>query len=315
MDHLIPIKTPFKVGEVIRETRPDLLHINHVFMPVSIAASLYAAKRKVPYIATNHSLPPVGGVEHWAPTSPMSPYRWIVRPIIGTAVSGAAARFAETFIGWRDVQVIPNMVDVGRFSRIGGDVPLREDYFVFIGRLVWRKGVHVLLSAVRQLSRNGKPPRVLIIGEGYLEGYLKAISSDMGNVLFLGKIEEPKKIDIIKRSKALILPSISGESFGVVLIEAFAAGTPVIATRVGGIPEVVDHGVNGLLVEPGKPHQLAEAMRELSSSDEMWKSFSLNARRKAVERYSVEVVGRMYEEVYLEALASHTARPTISMHL
>jgi glycosyltransferase involved in cell wall biosynthesis len=121
-------------------------------------------------------------------------------------------------------------------------------------------------------------------------------------------------VELYSKAKLLALPSLGGESFGVVFIEAFASAIPVVASRVGGIPEVVDSGINGLLVDPGNPVQLAVAIVEVLSDDNLWRTLSRNARKKAVEKYSIEVVGKLYERAYQEALELEAATERAALH-
>ncbi|MGB9709652.1 MAG: glycosyltransferase family 4 protein [Infirmifilum uzonense] len=300
-DHVVAIRNPVLLREALKELRPDIVHVHHVFTPFSALAFALCRKYNIPCIATNHSLPPMGDFNLWAAASYLTPHRWIIRPTRATAVSKTAAHFLEKFFGWRNVSVIPNGVDTQRYApRSMGD--FRGDYVIYIGRLVWRKGVQNLIRAARLLHREEHTTRIVIAGEGYMMEYLKSLASGLRNVVFLGRVDEGLKIELLRGARALVLPSISGESFGVVLIEAFATATPVIATRVGGIPEIVDHGLNGVLVEPGDHAGLADSILKLTQEDGLWRFMSWNARRKALEKYSIDIVGAMYEKMYIEAL-------------
>lgn len=301
LDHYAALPSLHDVERVIKEVNPDVVHVHHLFAPLSAFAAVASSKLGVPHVLTNHSLPPVGDAKAWAKVPYMAPYRWLLKPTVATAVSAAAAQFTRELFGWRDVRVIPNAVDCSKFKPSEGRGE-REDWVLYVGRLVWRKGVHVLVKAARILEERRSPCKVLIAGGGYFERYLKLLSSGLRNVVLLGKVSEQRKMELYHMSKVFVLPSLGGESFGVVLIEAFAAATPVVASRVGGIPEVVDSGVNGLLVDPGDPVQLADAISEVLSTEDLWKAFSRNARKKAEERYSIEVIGKLYEQAYSEAL-------------
>jgi len=96
-------------------------------------------------------------------------------------------------------------------------------------------------------------------------------------VRFLGEVDEQRKIKLYQESKVFVLPSLGDESFGVVLLKSFASGTPVVASRVGGIPEIVDHGVNGLLTRPGDTRGLVSAIKLLLDDEELWSRLSHNA--------------------------------------
>jgi glycosyltransferase involved in cell wall biosynthesis len=311
LDHYAALPSLSEVERVIREIKPDVVHVHHLFAPLSALAAAACSKLGVPRVLTNHSLPPVGGVKAWAKVSYVTPYRWLLKPTVATAVSAAAAQFAREFFGWRDVKVIPNAVDCSKFKP--RSLEEREDWVLYVGRLVWRKGVHVLVKAAEILEERFRC-RVLIAGEGYLERYLRLLSSDLRSVELVGGVGEQRKVELYSKAKLLALPSLGGESFGVVFIEAFASATPVVASRVGGIPEVVDSGINGLLVDPGNPVQLAVAIGEVLSDDNLWRTLSRNARKKAVEKYSIEVVGKLYERAYQEALELEAATERAALH-
>ena len=300
--HVVP-PVLWEVKNIIRDVRPDVVHVHHSFTPLSVLAVRACNKLGIPCVLTNHSLPPAGDAEKWVKISYLTPYRWLLRPTVTTAVSTAAALFIKDFLGLEEsVKIIPNAVDTEKFKPPEEERDERENYVLYVGRLVRRKGVHVLIRAAGMLEEQGVQCKVLIAGRGYFERYLRLLSADLKNVEFLGEVSERKKAELYRKARVFVLPSLVGESFGVVLLEAFASATPVVATRVGGIPEIVEHGVDGVLVDPGEPSQLAEAIGEMLGSESMWRRMSLNARRKAVEKYSISTVGRLYEQVYLEAL-------------
>ncbi len=312
LDHYAALPSLQEAERVIKEVDPDIVHVHHLFAPLSALAAVACSRLGVPRVLTNHSLPPVGEARSWGKISYIAPYRWLLKPTVATAVSAAAARFAREFFGWKDVRVIPNAVDCSKFKPLE-EREEREDWVLYVGRLVWRKGVHVLLKAAGMLEKRGIPCKVLIAGEGYFGRYLKLLSAGLRNVEFLGGVSELEKVELYRKAKIFALPSLGGESFGVVLIEALASATPVVASRLGGIPEVVDDGVNGFLVDPADHVQLADAISELLSSDDLWMVLSRNARGKAEEKYSIEVVGELYERAYREALElSAAAEPAAS---
>jgi len=305
LDHYFAIPSPSFIEETVRRLKPDVIHVHHVFTPLSLATGAICKRLEVPCIFTNHSLPPVGSHDKWAPISYVSPYRWILKPTIATAVSNVAAEFAKRFLGWRNVKVIPNAVDCEKYRPGDGK---RKNTVLYVGRLVWRKGVHVLVDASRRLSEMSRDTKIIIAGDGYMKPYLQAIAPNDERVLFLGEVDEQRKIKLYQESKVFVLPSLGGESFGVVLLESFASGTPVVASRVGGIPEIVDHGVNGLLTRPGDTRGLVSAIKLLLDDEELWSRLSYNARKKAEEKYSIRNIGRMYEETYIEALEKNSAQ-------
>lgn len=162
----------------------------------------------------------------------------------------------------------------------------------FVGRIERRKGVLDLVHAAPEIKRTSPGARVVLIGEdpyGSDPAYTRRVTEDI-------EIEHHPWTDdapgLMRHLDVLVLPSHE-EPFGTVAAEAMAVGTPVVATRVGGIPEVVQDGVSGRLVEPGDPRALADAVREvLAHRREMGAAARESARRFYVDRY-VESVERL----------------------
>jgi len=299
-EHYVVPPCFWEVKRTISRIQPDVVHVHHSFTPLSVLAVRACTKLGVPCVLTNHSLPPAGDVEYWLKISYITPYRWLLRPTIVTAVSIAAANFIRDFLRIKtQVKVIPNAVDTERFKP---RLVERDNSILYVGRLVRRKGVHILIEAFKILQRRGLEVKLVIGGKGYMEPLLRLLASDIDNIVFLGAVSEETKPSLFSEVKVFTLPSLAGESFGVVLLEALSSGTPVVATRVGGVPEIIAEGRDGLLVEPGDSEELAEAVASLLKSPSLWSKMSLNARKKAVEKYSIDKVGRLYEETYFEAL-------------
>jgi len=299
--HIVPPSIQ-EVKCAIKRIKPDIVHVHHSFTPLSLIAVGASTKLKIPCILTNHSLPPTNNINHWMGISYITPHRWLLKPTLVTAVSYSAADFIRRFLGLKsEVKVIPNAVDTDEFKPY---VPFhrREDAILYLGRLVHRKGVHILIRAMKHLRRCGIRARLIIAGKGYMEPFLKIIASNIEDITFMGAVKEVEKPRIYAMAKVFVLPSLAGESFGVVLLEALSSGTPVVATRVGGIPEIIQCGIEGILVNPGDPIELGGAIKCILSSPNDWLDMSRQARRKAVERFSIDRVGKLYEDAYLETI-------------
>ncbi|HPD15151.1 MAG TPA: glycosyltransferase, partial [Planctomycetota bacterium] len=140
--------------------------------------------------------------------------------------------------------------------------------FVFVGRFCAEKGIPLLLEAVRRLSSDGVDIHLAMIGDGPLREGIAARIGELGltnSVTLSGNQDSSYVRHAIRNSRALVLPSLA-EGLPVVLMEAMALGRPVIATRVGGVGELVEHDLNGWLVDPASVDGLAEALREALSS-------------------------------------------------
>jgi phosphatidylinositol alpha-mannosyltransferase len=218
------------------------------------------------------------------------------------AVSDAAAWTGRRFYGGR-YRVIPNGVDsdpaAARRDRGGGD-GLR---LAFIGQSVERKGLPVLLRAFEAL-REHVPATLQIVGADRDE--VAPLLLDERGVEALGKVDDGRKRRALREADVLCAPSLGGESFGMVLTEAFAAGTPVVASDIAGYREVVRHGREGLLVPRGDPAELAEALRDLWLDPARRAAMSAAAARRA-KRYAWPRIADEVLEAYDDALV--TPRP------
>ncbi|MDP2712286.1 MAG: glycosyltransferase family 4 protein, partial [Solirubrobacteraceae bacterium] len=201
------------------------------------------------------------------------------------AVSEAAAWTGRRFFGGT-YRVIPNGVDVPelpapasshavaaggwagvpgvlRTSSLAPPPPASEHQLniAFVGQAVERKGLPVLLRAFEAL-REHVPARLHIVGVSGEE--LAPLMLDTRDVVAHGKCSDEQKLELLEQADVLCAPSLGGESFGMVLTEAFAAGTPVVASDIAGYRDVVEHDGNGLLVPRGDPTALAEQLRDLA---------------------------------------------------
>ncbi|MBW3552585.1 MAG: glycosyltransferase family 4 protein, partial [Gemmatimonadetes bacterium] len=152
----------------------------------------------------------------------------------------ARERFLEGGLPRERVHVRPNFLrnDPGPGEHEG-------DYVLFVGRLTEQKGIHTLLEAWRRLD-GGIPLR--IIGDGDLDG---RGFGEVSGVEWVGRVDRPAVLEAMKSARALVLPSLSYENFPMTVVEAFATGLPVIASRIGSLPQIVEHEATGLTFEAG----------------------------------------------------------------
>jgi phosphatidylinositol alpha-mannosyltransferase len=249
---------------------------------------------------------PLVGTFHCYSTNPLSngfasligARRRLNRLHVRVAVSEAAAWTGSRFYGGH-YRVIPNGVDLGppveRQPAIAptADRPLR---LVFVGASVERKGLGVLLRAFEAL-REHLPVTLTVVGPTAAE--IAPLLVESRGVTALGKVAESVKAECIRDADLLIAPSLGGESFGMVLTEAFAAGTPVVASDIPGYRDVVHDGIEGLLIGPGDAAGLAQALRDLALDpprrDTMALAATAAAPRYGWERIAGELVGA-YED-------------------
>lgn len=215
------------------------------------------------------------------------------------AVSQAARWTASHFYGGR-YRVIPNGTDVPDLRPAksgGGDGRLR---ILFIGQAVSRKGLPVLLRAFEALRDHLDVELTLV---GIDRDTLEPLMNDLSGTRPLGKVDDARKLEELVRADVLCAPSLGGESFGMVLTEAFAAGTPVVASDISGYRDVVRHGIDGILVPPGDPTALALVLRDLGDQPDHVARLGARAWERA-GRFSWQRIATEVEEVYAEALAA-----------
>ena len=175
-------------------------------------------------------------------------------------------------------------------------------YFLYVGRLDKEKGIQYLLEAMKNLSMDTE---LHIVGRGNEEETLKRMASDYGlnNVKFKGFMSGNDIREEYKSCIASILPCNWFETFGLTIIESFLHGKPVIASNIAAIPEIVEHNVNGLLVEPKNINQLCQAMTALLNNREKTMEMGRSGRLKLEKLYNSEV---FFERYY--SLLSHFAK-------
>jgi phosphatidylinositol alpha-mannosyltransferase len=230
------------------------------------------------------------------------------------AVSAAARHFIDRYFPG-DYKVIPNGVDVDRFARA---VPVGrwEDgtrNILFVGRLEPRKGLLDLLKAYRILRSTGCSCRLLIIGTGPQEREARryVLTRKLPSVEFLGRVDDDEKAALYRNADVFVSPATGRESFGIVLLEAMAAGTPVVCSDIHGYKGVVRRGREGLLVPPRNPKALAAAVLQLFADPAAAARMGAAGQERA-RTYSWEQVTLKVEDYYgfvIRRLAAQGALP------
>ena len=202
-------------------------------------------------------------------------------------------KFIKTGFNKEKIIVKPNFVnfDPGERREIG-------NYALFAGRLSTEKGIWTLVKALKKID---KLP-LKIIGTGNLSEVLMKYSKKRSlNIEFLGQKENKEVINYIKNSTFVIVPSECYETFGQVIIESFACGVPVIASRIGAIGEIIQEGKTGLLFEAGNPDDLNKKINNLYKNIDLIKEMGKNARKEYEEKYTpkknYEILMNIYQNV------------------
>jgi phosphatidylinositol alpha-mannosyltransferase len=216
------------------------------------------------------------------------------------AVSGAAKHFIDRYFPG-EYKVIPNGVDVDRFQRA---VPIArwqdgKRNILFVGRHEPRKGLLELLKAHRILRKTGCDCRLLIVGTGPLgrEARRYVATRRLQGVEFLGRVSDNEKAQLFRTADVYVSPATGGESFGIVLLEAMAAGTPIVASDIHGYKGVVRRGREALLVPPREPKEIAAAVGRLLRDDQLRAEMGQAGLARAQE-FSWPRVTRKVDEYY-----------------
>lgn len=205
-----------------------------------------------------------------------------------------------------EVIVIPNGIDLSLYIDLEKDkirASLKfldnEKIIIYVGRLDKIKGVEYLIKSMRIIVEKKPNVKLLLIGDGSERTKLENLSNRLNlqkNIIFMGFLPNKTIPKYMIVSDIFVLPSLS-ESFGIVNIEAMYCSLPIVATNVGGIPEIVVNEINGFLVEPKNPHQIAEKVILLLKDNKLRDKVSKYNRENAKE-YSWEKVVDKLEEVY-----------------
>jgi len=171
---------------------------------------------------------------------------------------------------------------------------------LYVGRLAPRKGVNYLLQAMSHITKYFPKAKLIIVGTGPLKHHLTDFSKRLGlqnSVMFLGYVTDEKMRELFVSADVVVVPSIF-EGCPLVLLEAMAAGKPVVASAVQGIAEVIKHELSGLLVKPGNTHEIEDAIIRLLQEKEFAKRLGENAKEAVRENYSWKKIAKKTLEVY-----------------
>lgn len=209
------------------------------------------------------------------------------------------------------IRIIPMGIDLYKFSPFRKikleEECKREKRILYVGRLVDIKGVKYLIAAMPEILRHHPDAILRIIGSGPDHDSLVMRAIELGleeNIQFLGTVNHIELSSYYQWADMFVLPSINiggiTEAFGVVLLEAMASGCPVIASNVGGIPDIITNGENGFLVPERDPASLAEKIVTLLSDTALAEQFRQAGYDTVQKRFSWDVVSHMFSEVYEE---------------
>lgn len=280
----------------LRDGGFDVVHLHEPMVPgPTLTALLYTDR---PVVGTFHRS---GASAAYAAFGPLL-HRWAARLDVRCAVSREAQATAEAAVGG-PFRLLFNGVETEPFAK-ATPWPAAGPTVFFIGRHEPRKGLAVLLEAVSLIPGE---LRVWVAGEGPQTDELKARWSGDPRIEWLGRINDEEKAARMKGAGVVCAPSLHGESFGVVLLEAMAAGTPVVASDLPGYRNAARPDVDGLLVPPGDAGALAAALRRVMEDRALVDRLVAAGEARSAEM-SMERLATIYSGIYTSLAAPRVAR-------
>jgi glycosyltransferase involved in cell wall biosynthesis len=322
------VKTYYEMKRLLKEDPPDVVHVHSLYPMFSPSVLVACSQAGIPVVMTVHShiltCPNwyhlykgriceecVGGHE----------YRCLLKNCRGNILESIAytlrSGFARTFRLFHDnvtlfivltdfarrklmtagfrkdrIVVIPNTTAI---SNVAAD-PNSGEYVACAGRLSPEKGIDTLLLAASKIAQIP----IRIAGDGPL--FNEMVAKAPVSIKFVGMLNSVDLSNFYSNARMVVVPSVCFEQFGIVAVEAMGHGLPVIASRLGGLPEVVDDGVTGLLFEPGNPKDLAKKIQFLWENTKLCGQMGKAGREKAIRLYSPSVYYNNLIDAYKEAI-------------
>jgi len=302
----ISLRLASRIKEVLAEENFDVIHLHEPFMPMLCTAVLRFSDKAVT-VGTFHACHGSPGYNFGWPISTMMLKRRRRKLVGKIAVSKPARDFAIKYIpGYYNI--IPNGIDIEHFSVDVSPIDKFRDgklNILFVGRLEQRKGLPYLLKAYKQVKQEIPNCRLIVVGPGtrYRKIYERLVKHrGLQDVVFVGYASYDELPGYYKTADIYCSPATGRESFGIVLLEAMAVGTPVVASNIEGYANVVTHGVDGLLVPPKDSRQLAQTLISLMSDESLRQQMGAKGILKAKE-YNWEHIARRVLNYYTRILS------------
>ena len=288
------------IKNALTDAKPDVLHVQMPHSPL-MSQKVINMAWPTPAVGTFHIYPASALVRFGAKILKLAYLKGLSKISEVVSVSSAAQQFASDSFKLKTT-VIPNMVDISKIDK--PSVKKMPQTIVFLGRLVSRKGCAQLIEAFELVSGHLPQARLIIGGDGPERQKLEALSGKLGvtdKVEFRGFLGEQQKFELLAGAQIACFPSLYGESFGIVLIEAMAAGSGVVlagdnpgyASVMAGIPEA--------LFDPRDKQQFADIIISYLSNQALSDS-THKAQSQLVKKFDIDTVGPQIEALYLRAI-------------
>jgi phosphatidylinositol alpha-mannosyltransferase len=299
-----------RIKQVLADEQFDVLHVQVPYSPFLAQKIINAAGKEVAVVGTFH-VAPGNFLSAWGGYGLRLMYsRSLKRFDQIVSVSPAAAQYANSAFGLR-TDIVPNVLDVQKFAKASKKIKFRKSRnILFFGRLVKRKGAKEMIKAFSVLHKYDKVAKLTIAGDGPERKNLEELVENLelqDSAKFLGFIEEADKAKLMAGADIVCFPSLYGESFGIVLLEAMAAGAGVvIGGNNPGYKTVLGERTQ-LLFDPTNALAFAGKLSELLENEEIAKE--LHAWQQVeVQKYDVNVVGPRITEIYQTAISKDRSK-------
>ena len=294
-----------------RRYRFDVIHCHDVY-PTGYLAALGKANSGVPLIITSHG----GDVRENNPRLERGgiPQRMLLAlrhaDVLVSIAPFTEQNFRRLYPDAKRIVTIPNGIDLAPYEaaapRPGSLDPaiVAGQYVLFLGRLARRKGVDVLLEALARTPVAGAGVQLVVAGSGDDQAELEAKTNALGlgnRVRFVGRVEGAEKLYLLQNAIAVVMPSRVWEAFPLVVLESFAAGKPVIGTRVPGIADLVEEGTTGWLFGDENAEELSQALRRVLADPGAAAGLG-DAARGIARGYSWEAIAAKHVALYRETV-------------
>jgi glycosyltransferase involved in cell wall biosynthesis len=308
---LMLLPTLYRLAALLRAQRVDVVHIHY-----PLAGFVYFGLLR--WLLPFRLVVTVHGSDLFPRGNRPPRYPWSLRLLLRAAdaiVAPSRAFRGQCVAALPQLEqralAIHNGIQVAEFAAADPGTATQDGdpYLLCIAAHNEKKAVDVLLRAFALLSPQHPDLRLLLVGDGPLRGELEALARELAlgtRVEFLGQRARPEVARLMRGCCVFVLPS-RAEPFGMVVAEALACGRPVVASAVGGIPEIVEDGRCGVLVPPDDPDAIARAVSRMLTDDALRASFGEQGRARARARFDAEVMGQGYARLYADLTAGARA--------
>jgi glycosyltransferase involved in cell wall biosynthesis len=331
---LYNLSTFIRVKEKVQNFKPDVVHIHNLHFAAGPTVIRYIAGFNIPIVVTLHNFRLIcpsttllnGDKVYLDSINKSFPWKAVK---IGLYRNSQLLTFWLVFVTWFHTKIgtwskVGTYLTLTEFSRNifssnvrgisednisvkpnfvedSGASYIREQHFLFVGRLSNEKGIQTLLDAFSYTASS-----LYVVGKGPLELEVKEHATKFSNIIYCGAMSAQEVRSEMSRCEALIFPSIWFEGMPMTILEAFSTGTPIIASNLGNMAEMVTHGYNGFLFKPGDANDLSRqvmAWEALSYNEKQ--VLRKNARKTFEQKYNSEANLAMLKEIYRDAISKH----------